>query len=452
MEPVYRIVFSGDLASDRRTQEIVESFSARFQVTEDRARSLILSGQRLVLKHDLDRKRAERYRSALEKTGLVVEVEPQDPPLGATMAVEQPPSVEVRHSQSPESEALHSEVQLSETVIGPRLVPPGAPEESPTRAATKPGSADPERCPKCGSRQVSKATGVCQACGVVVERYLARLAAEQEGAANPYAPPQADLTPPAAAQGSEVLRPPRGVSAGRGWGWIGEAWPMFTAYPWTWIGAFMTLMVVSFVLGLIPGVGGVVSTVLGPVFSGGLAIGTHAQYGGGRFDIGSPFAGFTRKPRGLLLLAAAYLGMIAVLVLVTGLGLAAVLGLGDGLDLLVDPQGPDAAQLDRLIQMGPVVLLIFLVGMLLSIPLGMATLFAPYLVALNDVPVPRALALSFLGCWRNILPFLIFGLAGIGLVLASVLTLGIALLVIVPLLIIAIYIAYRDIYYASQRG
>lgn len=45
--------------------------------------------------------------------------------------------------------------------------------------------------------------------------------------------------------------------------------------------------------------------------------------------------------------------------------------------------------------------------MLLGVPVMMAMLFAPALVGLNNVTVLRAFKLSFLGCWRNILPFLI---------------------------------------------
>jgi uncharacterized membrane protein len=91
-----------------------------------------------------------------------------------------------------------------------------------------------------------------------------------------------------------------------------------------------------------------------------------------------------------------------------------------------------------------------LIGLLLSIPMAMAVFFAPYLVALNNVPVLNSLKLSFQGCWRNILPFLVFSLAIVGLSIASMLTLGLAFLVLLPVLTIAIYIAYRDVYYGSQ--
>jgi uncharacterized membrane protein len=68
-------------------------------------------------------------------------------------------------------------------------------------------------------------------------------------------------------------------------------------------------------------------------------------------------------------------------------------------------------------------------------------------VALNEVPVLRALQLSFLGCWRNILPFLVYGLVALGLVFVGSIPFGLGLLVVFPLLTIAIYLAYRDIYY-----
>ena len=48
----------------------------------------------------------------------------------------------------------------------------------------------------------------------------------------------------------------------------------------------------------------------------------------------------------------------------------------------------------------------------------------------------------------NILPFLIYGLVAMVLVILGSLPLMLGLLVVVPLLTIAIYTAYRDIFYA----
>ncbi len=91
MEQLYRIVFSGDLAPGKRAEEVIKAFSARFQVSETRARDVILASQRLVLKHDLDRRRADLYRAALLEAGLVVALEPQDPPPERPLPVTLPP-------------------------------------------------------------------------------------------------------------------------------------------------------------------------------------------------------------------------------------------------------------------------------------------------------------------------------------------------------------------------
>ncbi len=443
MEPLYRIVFAGELTPGKSVQEIVESFSARFGVNEERARRMVLGGQPLVLKRDLDTKRAARYRDALEKTGLVVTLETQSPPPGSGAAA----GTEALHSESqaPESQTLQSELFASEMAA---YVEPTRAREPAERSpvANAPGAS---RCPKCGSLQVSSLTGVCQDCGVVVERYLARLGGgEDRGSpANPYAPPQADLIAPAVRGDGETLRDPCAVSAARGWGWIAEAWPLFKDRPLAWIGAILALIIIYILLSLVPYVGGLISTVLGPAFTGGLAIGAHSQYGGGRFEVNHLFAGLIRNPNGLLLLGAAYLGLFLIFGLIVGLSMTLVFGVSGGFSLFDGAGGIEPAQLE---QMGTMTVLAVLIGLLLSIPMAMAVFFAPYLVALNNVPVLNSLKLSFQGCWRNILPFLVFSLAIVGLSIASMLTLGLAFLVLLPVLTIAIYIAYRDVYYGGQ--
>jgi hypothetical protein len=264
-------------------------------------------------------------------------------------------------------------------------------------------------------------------------------------AANPYAPPQADLTPPPSRTGSNTLHDPRTVSAGRGWGWIKDAWPLFASHPWAWMGALVTAMLINILLGLVPFAGSLIAILLAPLFNGGLAIGAHAQYGGGRFEIKYLFAGFARKPRELLLVGAASLGFYVAAFAVVGLILYALSGSSAWFDFFA--VGAENIDPDQLARIMPQILLGILLVMALTIPAYMMVLFAPTLVALNDTPVLRAFSLSFRGCVRNLLPFLIFGLVVMGLGFASLFTLGLAWLVLVPLLMISFYIAYRDIYY-----
>ncbi len=422
MDTRYRIVFSGELVPGEPARKIIEAFATRFRVREETAQDIILGGARTVLKRNLNESRAQRYSTALKEVGLLVVLEPQGLDPGSEFRVEQAPSIDLRHTESMFSQSD----PVSEVAV----------------AKARPAGAT--RCPKCGAEAVAPLTGVCQACGVVAERYIARQNGRPTGSApdDPYAPPAADLTPPLPDNRSEHLYPPRAVAAGRGWGWITAAWRLFKDNPLTWVGAIVLYLLIITALGFIPFVGGLITAILGPMFTGGLIIGAHHQHFGGRFELKHLFAGFSHKSGPLALVGVAYLGFTTLIGLVVVLGLVAVFALaGPGWSTDVDLSQFDPAQLS------PLMAIPFLVGLLLVIHLAMAMLFAPALVVLNEVPILRALNLSLKGCWRNVLPFLVFSLAALGLVLASVLTLGLTLLVVMPVLTIALYIAYREIYY-----
>jgi uncharacterized membrane protein len=87
-----------------------------------------------------------------------------------------------------------------------------------------------------------------------------------------------------------------------------------------------------------------------------------------------------------------------------------------------------------------------LVGLLLGIPLIMSVWFAPALVALHDLTAFEAMKLSFRGCLRNFLPFLIYGLVSIVLAVLATLPIGLGWLLLVPSLVCSVYASYRDIF------
>jgi hypothetical protein len=478
---LYRLVFTGDLVPGKDTDAVVEAFAARFKIGDEVARAIVKGGARHVLKSGLALERGQRYRAALTKVGLSVELEPQDPDWGEGLALDlEPLGLETPSVLGPESELRGAVTVASALALEPIAVERAAPPVSEVSSFLAPEStlgdsttvrngrrrrpSEPEPgstpCPKCAAVAVSPVTGVCQACGVVAERWLARRAVESAGgsgngggrvgpspAHNPYAPPQADLTPPPGpAAGVEGLAEPRSVPAGRGWGWIAEAWPMLKARPLAWVVAVLILIAVSVGLSLLPGVGTLLGTLVGPILTAGLMIGAHQQHGGGGFELGHLFAGFSRNPGRLMLLGVAYLGFAVLLGLTIGIGMVAIVaGLAPGLpEGGFDTEGGlDPGAMETL---GPLLLLPVLFALLLGMPLAMAMVFAPALVALNDVPVLQSLKLSFLGCWRNLIPFLVYGLCAMGLLILGALPLGLGLLAVAPLLTIAIYLAYRDIY------
>jgi hypothetical protein len=428
MEPRYRLVFAGRLIEGVDPEQAIAALAERFQVRELTARKMISGGRRHVLKHDLDLERAQRYASILQGIGLQTELEPEQPVGGADSALALEPSI-----LSPQS----------------AMVPDDEPPRQPSRQSPTEPDPGSTRCPKCGAVAVSPVTGVCDACGVVAERYLARLetqgAGGGAGGADPKGPAPAEPDESQKDGSGESPWDPCSVSVGRGWGWVGDAWSQFKEQPWAWVGALVLFLLVSMALGLVPVVGGLALGILGPMLTGGLMIGAHAQWGGGRFEIAHLFAGFSRNPGGLALVGVAYLGFSLLLGLV--IALALVLGasaLAPDLSALeLDPGRMDPLELGPL---GPMMLLPLLLGLVLGIPLMMAILFAPALVALDSIPVGRALWLSLLGCWRNLLALLVFGLVALVLGIVTVLTFGLALLLVMPLLTLALYHAYRDIY------
>lgn len=429
MEPRYRIVYTGRLVRGVDPGQVIAALSERFQVKEMAARKMIQGGGRHVLKHNLDPDCAWRYQSTLGGIGLVTELEPVG---------------------SEGNSVVGDEI----SIVGPfSTVAPDPARTGPpvvSEACTSmPGGT---QCPKCGAVAISPVTGVCDVCGVVAERYLARLATEGRDAPDAEgAPDPGDPLPPPVSQptrspgGDDKLPEPRSVPAGRGWAWFTDAWGQLLGQPWTWVGALVVLLLVYVALGLTPVIGVLTLGILGPMLTGGLMIGAHIQWNGGRFEITHLLAGFSRNPGDLALVGVAYLGLTLLMdFLVTFALIAGLSTVTPDLDALVlESQALGVPALGRV---EPWLLLTALIGLLLSVPLMMAVLFAPALAAIDRLRVGQALRLSLVGCWRNLAPLAVVSLIGLLLGAVTVLTLGLALLVAMPLFTLALYHAYRDIY------
>jgi uncharacterized membrane protein len=240
---------------------------------------------------------------------------------------------------------------------------------------------------------------------------------------------------------------PRSRPAGNGWLWINEAWALFKRQPGAWVGALIVFYLIIIVLSMVPLVGGVAVTILSPILSAGLMIGAHKQHRFGRFEIGHLFAGVSRYPVPLALLGLVYLLIAIAIVVTTGLIVVGVLA------SLADPFVAWAIHPNDLdlFPATPLLLLPVLGATLLFVPLAMAMFFAPSLIALDQIRVLDACRLSFLGCLKNIPPFSIFGLSAMVMVVVGSVPLLLGLLIVFPVLTIAVYTAYRDIFYSAGR-
>ena len=86
------------------------------------------------------------------------------------------------------------------------------------------------------------------------------------------------------------------------------------------------------------------------------------------------------------------------------------------------------------------------------IPLIMAMWFSAPLVVLHDVPVATAMRLSFSACLRNVLPMMVFSFVLGVLFLVGSMPMFLGLLIVYPLMIIATYTGYRDIFTHEEIG
>jgi uncharacterized membrane protein len=254
---------------------------------------------------------------------------------------------------------------------------------------------------------------------------------------NPYATPKADVADVGAAPRGNFVAEGRTVPAGHGWTWIADAWELFKRAPVVWIGMVLAFAVIFFVLAFIPVLGALASVALGPVFGAGFVIGCRALDEGGELKFGHLFAGFqtrfgTLVAVGLLYLAASFLIMLLV-GLIAGVSMFAIFAGG------TEPANVAAA----FATMG----LAFLIATALMLPVVMAIWFAPPLVAFSELSAFDALKSSFLGCLKNIVPFLIYGLILLGFAILASIPFGLGWLVLAPVIGASIYTAYRDIYF-----
>ena len=243
---------------------------------------------------------------------------------------------------------------------------------------------------------------------------------------------------------------PHAVGADRGIAWWGEAWRLFTPAAGVWILILVLLVILNMVLAVVPLIGHVIGQLLFPIFAGGLMLGCRAVDRGEPLTVGHLFAGFGTRTGPLFIVGLIYTAVaVGIALVVFGLllvffGAAIVSSLWHLQDVqqLQDPW----AVVSMFGSLGLAILVGLCVFLLLYLPLVMAVWFAPALVVLRGVAPLEAMRLSFSGCLRNIVPFLLYGLVGVGLAIVATIPLLLGWLVLGPLTIASLYTGYCDIY------
>jgi uncharacterized membrane protein len=182
----------------------------------------------------------------------------------------------------------------------------------------------------------------------------------------------------------------------------------------------------------------IATIVAGPVFTGGLMLASRTIDQGGEPQFSQLFGGFKHRFGALAGVGALYFaGMALILLLV-------VLATGTGVWTALQAQTPEAVM-----AAGATLLLALLIFIALLTPLLMAMWFAPPLIVFHDLGAVAAMQASFMGCLRNMLPFLLYGIVLFIASLIASIPFGLGWLVLAPVFVASIYTGYRDIYFTA---
>lgn len=236
------------------------------------------------------------------------------------------------------------------------------------------------------------------------------------------------------------------VGAFHGWHWMAAGFGTFRKSPLVWIAFVLILFLVVQLARFVPFLGAAL-VLLYPSLLAGFMTGCADLERGRELDIAHLLAGFHRKHAGRLIAIGGVnlLGNVLIIGAMLLIGGPAMVQLAGG---AVSPA--DAAAVEGAFGR---VLAALLFATLLSVPLLMAIWFAPLLVIFANANPFRALKLSFIACWRNVLPFLGYGVGILGLIVLASLPFGLAgagtsagIWIALPFVLPSMYAAYRDIF------
>lgn len=223
---------------------------------------------------------------------------------------------------------------------------------------------------------------------------------------------------------ANAIGEPRTVGAGRGVGWWGDGWRIFTSSFWTWIGVAVIYILLNLLVALVPFVGSLGQSLLTPVFMGGVMLGCQALDRGAPLRVAHLFEGFQGAHFVPLLIIgvvniAITFGIVAIAAggVFGGLQLSELARLGTG--------GDPMAHMDRAMgAIGAGGAFVGVLGLVILTVMAMLNWFAPALVVLHGATAIEAMKASFGACWRNVLPFLVYGLIAIAIGVAAMLAVG----------------------------
>ncbi|MCB6182566.1 hypothetical protein LIN78_03250 [Leeia sp. TBRC 13508] len=265
---------------------------------------------------------------------------------------------------------------------------------------------------------------------------------------NPYQPPQAVIEERNAYESIGNLNlTGNTVSAGDGVSWIGEGWALFKAAPGIWIANLIIFFIVMAVAGIIPFLNFLIQPIVSAVLIAGFMVGCRAIDDGESLSVNHLFAGLQTHASQLIVIGV--IQIVLSIVMMAVMGVLAMIFIGGSLFTggLSALSGNNPAGMFALMSgLSFSFLILIFVSFIIGFMVYSCILFAPVLVVLHDVAPMDAIKASFAGVWKNILPFIVFGIISGIMLIVSMLPFGLGLLISIPVLIGSLYACYKQIY------
>lgn len=221
-----------------------------------------------------------------------------------------------------------------------------------------------------------------------------------------------------------------------GWRWLAGGWDSFRRSAGLWVGMMVVFILINLAAQFVPLIGTLLMSLLFPVFVGGFMLGCRAQEQGPGLEFGHLFAGFREHTGKLMVVGAVSLAgaVLATLLMLAVLGGVVFTAMSSGAETV--PVVPLASGL-----------LAAALALAVMVPIYMTIWFAPALIVLQDAPAVPALKASFAACLKNLAPFMLYGAALMVLAFFATLPFLLGWLVLGPVVVGSVYVAYRDIYF-----
>ncbi|WP_174872990.1 BPSS1780 family membrane protein [Vogesella oryzae] len=226
---------------------------------------------------------------------------------------------------------------------------------------------------------------------------------------------------------------PRRVPLGNGWRWVQQAFFLVREQPLTWVLFASCYLGLQLLLGMLPVIGQLLSIMVAPLFAGSFVLAAARADKGETLRPAEVLAAFQDFSRPLIGLGLSYFGALVLAMLLLMLLL---MGLVGGMH---DPQQMQALPLGQQL----------LGGALLAGGLFVASLlywFAPAAVVLAGFDPLRAMRRSLAGGLLNWPAVLLCGVALAALLFLAMLPFGLGLLLWLPVMFVAVYMAWQDVF------